>query len=145
MDWDRLKDEMNAQMDHVAIAVPELEGSVATYRALGLMEYCGRETVASQQVELAVFDAGGARIELLAPISPQSPISRFLEQRGGGLHHVAFKVNDIGEALQRCLSQGIKPLGTEPVRGAGGCLIIFLDPKTTGGVLIELTQDAPAE
>ena len=128
-----------ARLDHIGVAVRDLDRSSALFRALGL-DQAGRETVAEQGVELLVLTAGETRIELLRPLSDETPVGRFIARHGEGLHHIALKVTDIREALRSCREAGIRPLDEEPRTGAEGRLIAFLDPGTTSGVLIELVQ-----
>ncbi len=127
-------------IDHLGIAVANLEESAAFYRSLGL-EVTHRETVEKEKVHVAMLPAGDSRIELLEPSSPESPIARFLDKRGPGLHHVALKVPDLEAAVERLRGSGAKLLG-EPGTGAGGHLYVFVHPASTGGVLLELIQES---
>ena len=128
------------RLEHVAIAVENLEAAVELYRALLGGKETGREEVASEGVRVAFFDLGGPRIELLEPTSPDSPVGRFLSSRGPGLHHIALGVDDIEAALERCSTAGMSAVGEAPRTGAGGAKVAFLHPKTTGGLLIELSE-----
>ncbi len=127
-------------IDHLGIAVTNLDESEAFYRSLGL-EVTHRETVEKEKVHVAMLPAGDARIELLEPSGPESPIARFLEKRGPGLHHVALKVPDLAAAVDRLRASGARLLG-EPGSGAGGHLYVFVHPASTGGVLLELIQES---
>jgi methylmalonyl-CoA epimerase len=100
-----------------------------------------RETVASEKVNLAMLPAGQSRIELLEAAAPDSPIAKYLEKRGAGLHHVALRVPDLIAAVERLRASGARLLG-EPRRGAGGHLYVFVHPASTGGVLLELIQES---
>ena len=127
-------------LDHLGIAVPALEAAVAFYQTLGLA-VAHRETVAGERVNVAMLPAGDSRIELLEPAGADSPIARFLEKRGPGLHHVALKVPDLTAAVDRLRGAGARLLN-EPRQGAGGHLYVFVHPASTGGVLLELIQES---
>jgi LAO/AO transport system kinase len=126
-------------IDHLGIAVPALDAAIAFYQTLGL-SVTHRETVATEKVNVAMLPAGDSRIELLEPAAPDSPISKFLEKRGPGLHHVALQVPDLPAAVKRLRAAGAKLLN-EPRQGAGGHLYVFVHPASTGGVLLELIQE----
>lgn len=132
---------MNAfAIDHLGIAVRSIDRALDFYeRRLG-MRVASRERVESEQVDVAMLPAGASRIELLEPASPTSPITRFLEKRGEGLHHVALRVPDLMEAVRRLQEGGARILN-EPRPGARGHLYVFVHPASTGGVLLELIQD----
>jgi GTPase len=127
-------------IDHLGIAVPNLEQAIAFYQSIGLA-VTHRETVAPEKVHVAMLPAGDSRIELLEPAAPDSPISGFLEKRGGGLHHVALRVPDLAAAVERLRAAGARLLN-EPRQGAGGHLYVFVHPASTGGVLLELIQES---
>jgi len=128
------------KIDHIGIATNGIEETAAVYRdALGL-SVSETEEVASQKVRVAMLPIGESRIELLEATSDDSPISKFLTKRGPGVHHIAFKVADIRAALADLKSQGTRLLDEEPRTGAGGCLVAFIHPSSTGGVLIELVE-----
>lgn len=127
-------------IDHLGIAVPNLEDALAFYQTLGLA-VAQRETVATERVHVVMLPTGDSRIELLEPASPDSPISKFLEKRGPGLHHVALKVPDLAAAVERLRASGARLLN-EPRTGAGGHLYVFVHPASTGGVLLELIQES---
>ncbi len=127
------------KIDHIAIAVVSIEKSKQIYALLGGRE--GHlETVAEQGVDVLPIYFSGTSIELLQPISEATPVGRFLQKRGEGLHHIALQVDDIAKSIANCIEGGIRPIDLTPRNGAEGKLIAFLDPRTTGGVLIELTQ-----
>lgn len=132
--------ESDARLEHVAIAVTDLEAAVSTYTSILGRPDSGRETVESEHVRVAFFQLGDARLELLEPTSTDSPIARFLERRGPGLHHIALDVPDIDAAIARCLAAGMETVGEAPRPGAGGRRVAFLHPKATGGVLLELSE-----
>jgi LAO/AO transport system kinase len=127
-------------IDHLGIAVKSLDAALAFYASLGLTP-THRETVDAEKVHVAMLPAGDSRIELLEPSAPGSPISKFLEQRGGGIHHVALKVHDLAAVVERLRATGARLLN-EPRRGAGGHLYVFVHPASTGGVLLELIQES---
>jgi len=128
-------------LDHIGIAVASLEEGIAFYRDLGL-EVTGTEEVAEQGVRVAFLPVGDGRLELLEPTGPESPIARHVEKRGPGLHHICLRVNDIRAAMARLKAAGHRLLSEEPQAGAHGCLVCFVHPKSTGGVLLELSQPA---
>ena len=129
---------MIKNIDHLGIAVRSLDEAISYYeQALGL-SCSGREEVPSQKVRTAFFTTGDVHLELLEPTSADSPIAKFLEKHGEGLHHVAFATNDIMEQLQQASKAGCRLLQETPLEGAGGKLTAFLHPKSTHGVLTEL-------
>lgn len=129
---------MITRIDHLGIAVRSLETAIPYYeRALGLK--CDhREEVPSQKVKTAFFTVGEVHLELLEPTAPDSPVARFLETHGEGVHHVAFAADDVGAQLGQAKAAGVRLLHEVPFEGAGGKLVAFLHPKSTGGVLTEL-------
>jgi len=126
-------------LDHLGIAVHDLAASIAFYQSLGLA-VTHRETVLTEKVDVAMLPAGDSRIELLQPTAPDSPIARFLEKRGPGLHHIALRVPDLNAAVSRLQASGARILN-EPRTGAGGHAYVFVHPASTGGVLLELIQE----
>jgi methylmalonyl-CoA/ethylmalonyl-CoA epimerase len=133
---------MVQRIDHLGIAVHKLEASIPFYeKALGLK--CERiEEVPSQKVRTAFFDVGGVHLELLEPTSPESPIAKFLESKGEGIHHVAFATDDVAAGLSQAKAAGVRLINETPVPGAGGKQVAFLHPKSTGGVLTELCSES---
>jgi len=128
------------KIDHIGIATNNIDEIAAVYRdALG-MTVAETEEVASQKVRVAMLPIGESRIELLEATSDDSPISKFLAKRGPGVHHVAFNVPDIRAALAELKTKGARLIDEEPRTGAGGCLVAFIHPSSTGGVLIELVE-----
>jgi len=128
------------KIDHIGIATNDIEQLASIYRdALGL-NVVETEEVASQKVRVAMLPVGESRIELLEATADDSPISKFLAKRGPGIHHVAFNVDDIRAALAELKSKGARLIDEEPRTGAGGCLVAFIHPSSTGGVLIELVE-----
>lgn len=128
------------KIDHIGIATDGIAAAAAFYRdALGLsVEEI--EEVSSQRVRVAMMPLGESRIELLEPTSADSPISKFLAKRGPGIHHIAVRVEDIEAALNDLKSKGARLIDERPRTGAGGCLVAFVHPSSTGGVLLELVQ-----
>ena len=129
-------------LDHVGIAVPSIDQAMPLFERLANARGREPEHVASQGVRVAFVGTGSARLELIEPVSPQSTIARFLEKRGPGLHHIAYRVPDIRAALADFEAQGVQLIDREPRPGAGGHMVAFLQPKTTGGVLVELVEEA---
>jgi methylmalonyl-CoA/ethylmalonyl-CoA epimerase len=130
-------------IDHLGIAVRSLDEAVPLYEnALGL-KCLGREEVASQKVRTAFFDAGGVHLELLEPTSPESPIAKFLADRGEGIHHIAFRTDNIEGQLQQAAGAGVRLIHEKPFPGAAGKLVAFLHPKSTRGVLTEFCALQP--
>lgn len=130
-------------IDHLGIAVRSLDEAVPLYEnALGL-RCLGREEVASQKVRTAFFDVGGVHLELLEPTSPDSTIAKFLTDRGEGIHHIAFRTDDIGGQLKQAAGAGMRLIHETPFEGAAGKLVAFLHPKSTRGVLTELCAVKP--
>ena len=131
---------MKATLDHIGIAVGDLSQALAFYRdALGL-EVEPPEEVASQRVRAHFVPVGEATLELLEPTAPDSPIAKFVEKRGPGVHHITLRVDDIREALARLKARGIRLIDESPRAGAEGALIAFVHPASTHGVLVELKQ-----
>lgn len=128
------------KINHLGIATKGIDDALKFWAdALGL-ENVHTETVEDQKVRVAMLPVGESRIELLEPTSDDSPISKFLEKRGGGIHHVAVEVEDIVAALKKLKSEGARLIDEEPRIGAEGCLVAFVHPAATGGVLLELVQ-----
>ena len=128
------------KINHLGIATNGIDEALKFWQdALGL-ENIHTEIVEDQKVRVAMLPLGESRIELPAPTSEDSPISKFLEKRGGGIHHIAVEVDDIAASLAKLKSQGMRLIDDEPRIGAEGCLVAFVHPTTTGGVLIELVQ-----
>jgi methylmalonyl-CoA/ethylmalonyl-CoA epimerase len=128
------------RLDHVAIAVSSIEEALPLYRDILGFELQGEEDVPSQRVRVAVLHAGATRVELLEPTAPDSPVARFIEKKGGGLHHIAVGVTDLAAALEGLAGDGVPLIDREPREGAEGARIAFLHPKGSGGVLVELVE-----
>ena len=129
-------------IDHLGIAVKSLAEAKKFYENLGL-DVMPEETVEAEKVRVAMVPVGESRIELLEPTSPDSTIARFLEKRGGGLHHVAMHVSDLSGTVERLKAAGTRLISDDIKIGAGGHLYVFIHPSSTGGVLLELVEDAP--
>lgn len=127
------------RIDHIGVAVRSVEERLKFYRALGLAQE-GSEEVPEQKVRVAFLPVEGTRIELLEPTAEDSPIARFIDKRGEGLHHIAFHVDDIRAAMAGLAREGYQLLSEHPLSGAHGSLVCFVHPKSTGGVLLELCQ-----
>lgn len=127
------------KIDHIGIAVPEMEAAIAQYKSLGF-DFHGQETVASQKVNTAFFEIGESHIELLEPTEEDSPVGKFLAKRGAGIHHICIQVDDIEAALARYKAEGVRLINETPVIGAGGHRVAFVHPKSTSGVLMELLE-----
>ena len=128
------------KIDHIGIATNGIEEAAAAYRdALGI-QVTETEEVSGQKVRVAMLPIGESRIELLEATSADSPISKFLAKRGPGIHHIALRVEDIRARLADLKSKGARLIDEEPRTGAGGCLVAFIHPSSTGGVLIELVE-----
>lgn len=130
------------QIDHLGIAVKSLDKAKQFYETLG-MQLMPEETVADEKVRLVMVPLDGSRIELLEPTESDSPIGRFLEKRGEGLHHVALQVEDIAGTVERLKAAGTRFISDEIKVGAGGHLYVFVHPSSAGGVLVELCEDPP--
>ena len=134
---------MTARVDHIGIAVENLEAAKRLYGgALGL-RLVFEEEVPTERVRVAAYDGGGVRIELLETTDPDGPIGRHLASRGPGIHHVCYRVDDVAAELARLKAQGVRTIDDQPRPGAGGCKVAFVHPKAMGGVLVELSQHPP--
>jgi methylmalonyl-CoA/ethylmalonyl-CoA epimerase len=131
---------MKAILDHIGIAVSDLEASLALYRDVLGLEVDAPEDVASQRVRAHFIQAGEGALELLEPTAPDSPIAKYVEKRGPGLHHVALRVDDIRAALAHLKARGVRLIDQEPRPGAHGSLVAFIHPSAAHGVLVELKQ-----
>lgn len=128
------------KINHLGIATKGIDEALKFWSdALGL-ENVHTEVVEDQKVRVAMLPIGESRVELLEPTSEDSPISKFLEKRGGGIHHIAVEVDDIEAALAKLKAQGMRLIDESPRIGAEGCLVAFVHPAASGGVLLELVQ-----
>ena len=133
---------MIENVDHIAIAVDDLDGAIELYRNVLGLEVAHREYVADFDVDTATFDVGGTSIELLEGKTAESAIRRFVQSRGPGLHHIAFVVEDIEKSLSQLKADGIRLIDSKPRRGKENSLVAFIHPKSTQKVLYELVQPA---
>jgi len=134
------EETMVLKLDHIGVAVSNMEESLKLYTELLGLELHGTEVVEEQKVKVAFLPVGDTEIELLESTSPDGPVAKFIESRGQGVQHLAFNVENIEEALAKMKEQGVRLIDEVPRYGAGGAKIAFLHPKATGGVLIELCQ-----
>jgi methylmalonyl-CoA epimerase len=129
-------------IDHVGVAVSDLEGAIRLYEGAFGMPLVHRETVESQGVEAALLAVGDGHVELLRALGPETAVGKFIAKRGEGLHHVAYRVEDIGATLARLREEGMELIDAEPRIGIRGSMVAFLHPRSTGGVLTELVEPA---
>ncbi|WP_420038295.1 methylmalonyl-CoA epimerase [Sulfidibacter corallicola] len=130
---------MMKKIDHIGIAVPELDAAIEQYQTLGF-DFDHVEEVPEQKVKTAFFELGDAHVELLEATEPDSAIAKFLGKRGPGIHHICVEVDDIEAALAEYRAAGVRLVNEEPVIGAGGHRVAFVHPKATHGVLLELLE-----
>lgn len=131
---------MSKKLEHIGIAVRSIEASSKIYRDILETPAYKVEEVMSEKVKTAFYDTGNTKIELLEPLSEESAIAKFIAKQGEGMHHMAFRVDDIYSEIDRLQKEGYQMVSDRPKKGADNMLIAFLHPKTTGGVLIELCQ-----
>jgi len=129
------------KIEHIGIAVKDLELANATYKSLFGYSYYKTEAVESEGVKTSFFKCGESKIELLEATKEDSPIAKFIEKRGEGIHHIAFAVSDINSEVERLKKEGFIVLNEKPKRGEDNKWVVFLHPKSTNGVLIELCQE----
>ena len=137
-----LRRRMFDRIDHVGIAVEDLDGALALFEGTFGMPVVHRETVEEQGVEAALLDVGENHVELLRPLGPDTPVGKFLAKRGPGIHHVAYQVTDIESALERCREAGLRLIDESPRTGIRSSRVAFLHPSASGGVLTEIVQPA---
>ncbi|MBT8407007.1 MAG: methylmalonyl-CoA epimerase [Deltaproteobacteria bacterium] len=128
------------KIDHLGIAVHSIEEAKKLFQDTLGLKFEGSETVAEQKVTTAFFPVGDSEVELLESTAPDGPIAKYLEKRGEGIQHIAFRVENIEEALAELKERGIRLIDEKPRMGAGGAKIAFLHPKSTHGVLIEISE-----
>jgi methylmalonyl-CoA epimerase len=131
-----------SRIDHVGVAVAELEPALELYRDRFELVAAHREVVEEQGVEAVLLDVGENHVELLAPLAPDTPVGRFLERNGPGLHHVAYQVADIERTLGKLRDAGLELIDEHPRTGIRGSRVAFLHPRSTAGVLTEIVQPA---
>lgn len=128
------------KIDHIGIAVPSLAATIPFYRDLLRMPLSGIEEVAEQKVRVAMLGVGESKIELLEPTSDDSPVAKYLEKNGQGIHHIAYEVDDLDRAIACLIAEGARMIDDKPRNGAHGSRIAFVHPKSSHGVLTELCQ-----
>jgi methylmalonyl-CoA/ethylmalonyl-CoA epimerase len=137
-----LRGAMLSVIDHVGLAVEEIEAALPFYRDVLKMPLVHRETVTDQGVDAALLDVGDGHIELVAPLGPETGVAKFLARRGPGLHHVAYRVEDIEATLSALSAAGVRLIDEAPRIGIRGSRVAFVHPASTGGVLTEIVQPA---
>ena len=130
-------------IDHIGVAVDDLDAAIALYEGTFRMPVAHRETVTEQGVEAVLLDVGACHVELLRPLGDETAVGMFLAKRGPGLHHVAYRVDDIDAVLAALRDEGVALIDSEPRVGIRKSRVAFLHPRSTGGVLTELVEPAP--
>src|SRR4051794_39500589 len=138
----RLRRRMLARIDHIGVAVEDLDAALKLYDADLHLALVHRETVSAQGVEAVLLDVGENHVELLAPLGPDTPVGKFLAKNGPGLHHVAYQTADIEAELDRLRAAGLRLIDEQPRTGIRDSRVAFVHPKSTGGVLTEIVQPA---
>ena len=131
---------MFTRIDHIGVAVKDLDAAIKLYERSFEMELVHRETVESQGVEAVLLDVGDGHVELLAPLGDDTPVGKFINKKGEGIHHVAYAVEDIDAALEQAEANGIKMIDKEPRTGIRGSRVAFAHPAATGSVLTEIVE-----
>jgi methylmalonyl-CoA/ethylmalonyl-CoA epimerase len=134
---------MLSAIDHTGIAVEDIDASISYYQDVLKLPLVHRETVIEQGVDAVLFDLGDSHIELIAPLGPETGVAKFLEKRGPGLHHIAYRVDDIEASLAALAAAGVRLIDATPRAGIRGSRVAFLHPASTGGVLTEIVEPAP--
>ncbi len=132
---------MLQKINHIGIAVTSLEAALPFYQGNLTMPFAGIEEVPEQKVRVAMLQIGASKIELLEPTSPESPIAKFIQKNGAGIHHIAYQVDDLTAAIAKLLADGVRMIDESPRSGAHGTQIAFIHPKSSAGVLTELCQE----
>ena len=133
---------MFGKIDHIGVAVEDIDASLALYEQSFEMPLVHSETVAEQGVEAVLLDVGDGHVELLAPLGPETPVGKFIAKNGPGLHHVAYAVDGIESVLARLAAAGVELIDSEPRVGIRDSRVAFLHPRATGGVLTEIVEPA---
>lgn len=139
-----MTDYFSMKIEHIGIATRSLDDAIGFWRDALELDVVSTEEVAEQGVRVAMLPIGETRVELLEPTSEASPIAKFLEKRGAGVHHIAVRVDDIRATLARLKEQGLRLIDEVPRVGAGGCLVAFIHPSSANGVLLELVEHTEA-
>jgi methylmalonyl-CoA epimerase len=127
-------------IDHVGIAVKSIEGALKFWETVLNIKCAGIEEVAEQKVKTAFLPLKDSEVELLEPTADDSPVAKFIEKKGEGIHHLAIRVDDLQKALSELKTQGVRLIDEVPRKGAGGAMIAFIHPSATGGILLELSE-----
>jgi methylmalonyl-CoA/ethylmalonyl-CoA epimerase len=130
------------RIDHIGVAVEDIDAAIELYRDSFGMALAHRETVESQGVEAVLLDVGDGHVELLAPLGPDTPVGKYMAKNGAGLHHVAYAVDDIDATLEKIAAAGVQLIDSEPRTGIRDSRVAFLHPRSTGGVLTEIVEPA---
>jgi methylmalonyl-CoA/ethylmalonyl-CoA epimerase len=130
------------RIDHIGVAVEDIDAAIALYEDSFEMELAHRETVEPQGVEAVLLDVGEGHVELLAPLGPDTPVGKYMAKNGAGLHHVAYAVDDIDATLEKLTAAGLQLIDSEPRAGIRDSRVAFLHPRSTGGVLTEIVEPA---
>jgi methylmalonyl-CoA/ethylmalonyl-CoA epimerase len=133
---------MFGRIDHIGVAVEDIDAALELYESAFEMPLAHRETVEDQGVEAVLLDVGDGHVELLRPLGPETAVGKFIERKGPGLHHVAYAVGDIDTTLTKLAAAGIELIDTEPRVGIRESRVAFLHPRSTGGVLTEIVEPA---
>jgi methylmalonyl-CoA/ethylmalonyl-CoA epimerase len=133
---------MFGRIDHVGVAVEDIDAALELYEGAFAMPLAHRETVEEQGVEAVLLDVGDGHVELLRPLGPVTAVGKFLERKGPGLHHVAYAVDDIDATLEKLAAAGLELIDSEPRVGIRQSRVAFLHPRSTGGVLTEIVEPA---
>ncbi len=133
---------MFGRIDHIGVAVEDIEAAIELYGAGFSMPVAHRETVEDQGVEAVLLDVGEGHVELLRPLGPETAVGKFIERKGPGLHHVAYAVGDIDKTLERLVEEGLELIDSKPRVGIRESRVAFLHPRSTGGVLTEIVEPA---
>jgi methylmalonyl-CoA/ethylmalonyl-CoA epimerase len=134
---------MLSAIDHIGVAVEDIDAALALYGGPLQLPLVHRETVVEQGVEAALLDVGESHVELLQPLAPDTAVGKFLARRGPGLHHVAYRVDDVEQTLSTLAGAGMRLIDERPRTGIRGSRVAFVHPASTGGVLTEIVQPAP--
>ena len=133
---------MFGRIDHIGVAVEDIDAAIKLYEGSFEMELAHRETVESQGVEAVLLDVGDGHVELLAPLGPDTPVGKYMAKNGTGLHHVAYAVDDIDATLEKLAAAGLQLIDSQPRVGIRDSRVAFLHPRSTGGVLTEIVEPA---
>lgn len=133
---------MFGRIDHIGVAVEDIDAAIELYEGSFEMKLAHRETVESQGVEAVLLDVGDGHVELLAPLGPDTPVGKYMAKNGAGLHHVAYAVDDIDATLEKLAAAGLQLIDSEPRVGIRDSRVAFLHPRSTGGVLTEIVEPA---